>query len=192
MLKQPKKFFDLCRAGVMRDGGGLDQGEVDGCNAIMKAVNHWPISWAAYGLATAWHETAHTMLPIKEYGGERYFWRMYDIEGNRPYKAKELGNTEPGDGARYCGRGYVMITGRTNYERASEITGEDLINDPDLAMESDIAAFILRDGMERGWFTRKSLGTYLPKTGHANRELFRRVAARRQRHRPGPPDCGIR
>ena len=28
----------------------------------------------------------------------------------------DLGNTQPGDGARFVGRGYLMITGRANYQ----------------------------------------------------------------------------
>ena len=175
MLKSPKKFFDLARAGVMRDDGGLDQGEVDGCNAIMDTTIDWPISWVAYALATAWHETAHTMKPIKEYGGDRYFFRMYDKQGNRPHVAEELGNTEPGDGVKFAGRGYVMITGRRNYARASKLVKVDLLNLPDMAMDPDVAAEILEDGMEKGWFTGTALSHYLPEHGTATREEFRKA-----------------
>ncbi len=55
-----------------------------------------------------------TMQPIKEYGGERYFYRMYDITGYRPGVAKHLGNLQPGDGARFPGRGLVQLTSRKN------------------------------------------------------------------------------
>jgi len=55
------------------------------------------------------HETASTMQPIKEIGNAAYFKRMYDIEGARPAKARELGNIHPGDGAKFCGMGRRAI-----------------------------------------------------------------------------------
>ncbi len=143
-------------------GPTLSTDEVEGCKAIMAACAAWPKSWTAYALATATLETAGTMQPIKEYGGTAYFRKMYDIEGNRPAKARELGNLSPGDGARFAGRGYVQLTGRTNYTRAGKALGLDLVGDPDAAMRPDVAAAIMVKGMESGWFTGRSLSTYLP------------------------------
>ncbi len=68
-------FFAALRGGLL--GPTLDQGEIDGCNAILDACDDWPVDWQAYALATAYHETAHTMKPIHEYGGEAYFNRRY-------------------------------------------------------------------------------------------------------------------
>jgi putative chitinase len=155
-----KAFFDACRAGVM--GPTLEPGEVSGASAILDAMTGTHTSWCAYALATAWHETAHTMQPIKEYGGPRYFFRMYDPQGERPTLAKSNGNTRPGDGARYFGRGYVQLTWRANYARAGKRLGFDLENDPDLALRPDIAALIMRRGMEEAWFTGKGFSDYLP------------------------------
>jgi predicted chitinase len=56
--------------------------------------------------------------------------------------ARNLGNTEPGDGWRYHGRGYVQLTGRDNYERIGQALGIDLVNKPDLAADREIAARI--------------------------------------------------
>lgn len=53
-----------------------------------------------------------------------------------------LGNTEPGDGWRFHGRGYVQLTGRDNYERAGREIGLDLANNPDLAADRGNAASI--------------------------------------------------
>jgi hypothetical protein len=61
-----------------------------------------------------------------------------DYEGRR-----DLGNIEPGDGARFKGRGYIQITGRTNYRLWGNKINVDLVNDPDLASKPDIAAKIL-------------------------------------------------
>lgn len=170
------KFFDALRASKEL-GPTLDQGEVDGCNALVAACTGLPLSWAAYAFATAYHETAFTMQPIKEYGGPRYFTKMYDVTGARPDLARKNGNVNAGDGAKFFGRGYVQLTWRTNYRRAGQRIGVDLENNPDLAMRADYAAKIMREGMSGGWFTGKSLGSYLPAAGPATNAQF--VQARR-------------
>ncbi len=114
----------------------------------------------AYILATAWHETAATMQPIRERGGKAYFLKQYDVAGQRPALARSNGNTQPGDGARYCGRGYVQLTWKNNYRRIGALIGVDLVGDPDRALEPEIAATILIRGMEQGWFTGRELSHY--------------------------------
>jgi len=151
-LANPKAFFTEVRV----DHGPLKTGQVEGFNALLAAMDQWPITWVAYGLATAWHETAATMQPIHEYGGAVYFHNRYDPAGKRPDIAKRLGNTQPGDGVKYAGRGYVQLTGRDNYRRFG------IENTPDDAMKTDVAARILREGMEKGLFTGKKLADYLP------------------------------
>jgi putative chitinase len=165
MLQKPAAFFDALRAGVL--GPVLDSSEVNGVNAILTALEGLPISHVAYGLATAYLETNHTMQPIKELGGSAYFTRMYDKIGQRPDVAKRLGNTEVGDGALFAGRGYVQNTGRKNYTLADEklSLGGALVRDPDLAMNAEIAAHIMRLGMTEGWFTGRKLSDYLPAAG---------------------------
>lgn len=170
-----KLFFDALRTGLL--GPKLDEGEVTGCQAILEACAGFPVAWTAYALATAYHETAHTMLPIKEFGGPKYLHRMYDVAGARSAMAKRHGNIHPGDGVKFAGRGYVQLTWRDNYKRAGEKLGVDLVGNPDLAMNKDIAAMILRHGMRDGWFTAQKLGDYLTGTGPAGRAQFR--AARR-------------
>jgi putative chitinase len=159
-----KRFFDALRkrdSGVF--GTSISRGQVSGTEAILdeaqrRGVKLHPL---AYMLATAYLETGHTMLPIKEYGGEAYFTRMYDIKGNRPKKARELGNLTPGDGARYAGRGYVQLTGKSNYQRASKELGVDFVGHPDRVMEPRLAAEIMFAGMAGGWFTDKKLSDYI-------------------------------
>lgn len=155
-------FFDEVRHALFK--GKLTQNQVSGIKFILEQwdetgfTNH---HWLAYALATAFHETAFTMQPIMEIGGPAYFTRMYDIRGNRPDKARELGNFAPGDGVKYAGRGYVQLTGKTNYNRASQALGIDFLRQPDQAMEPANAAFIMFQGMKDGWFTGKSFHDYL-------------------------------
>lgn len=162
------KFYDFLRANHML-GPKIDAKEFEGCDKIIRAcaVAGWGISWVAYALATTYHETAHTMQPVKEIGGDAYFTRMYDINGNRPAKARELGNLTPGDGKKYPGRGYVQLTGKGNYAKATAKLRElgfnvDLVANPDLAMRPDIAAVILVHGMREGWFTGRDIDDDLP------------------------------
>lgn len=172
------KFYDWLRQNDML-GPKISATEFEGCDRIIRACakDRWGISWVAYALATTFHEVNGTMQPIKEIGNTAYFKRMYDIQGNRPEKARELGNLTPGDGARFAGRGYVQLTGRTNYHRATLKLREmgfsvDLIADPEQAMQPEIAAAILVAGMREGWFTGRDIDDDLPAVGPATRVQF--------------------
>ncbi len=48
---------------------------------------------------------------------------------------KDLGNTHPGDGVRFKGRGLIQLTGRANYEAYGEKLGLDLVNHPETAAQ---------------------------------------------------------
>jgi len=154
-------FFKHARQNPFPDG--LMQKQVDGMETIL---NEWDkrgledFRWLAYMLATAYHETAHTLQPISEYGGKDYFTLHYDVQGSNPKRAIEHGNTSPGDGVRYRGRGYVQLTWKNNYATFSKILGVDLVNEPDRALEPAIATQIMFEGMIRGLYTGVGLGRY--------------------------------
>ncbi|WP_440224301.1 C1 family peptidase [Dokdonella sp. MW10] len=67
--------------------------------------------------------------------------------GGEPFGAYEgrtsLGNTQPGDGARFKGRGFVQLTGRDNYTRYGAKLGIDLLEVPDRANAPEVAAALL-------------------------------------------------
>lgn len=149
-----KAFFDSVRASF----GPLAQNQVQGIEILLKATEGLPLNHRAYVLATSWHETGPAssklhMTPRKEIWGPTAAQQRY--EGRA-----DLGNTQKGDGKRFMGRGYVQITGRTNYEKASKLVGKDLVANPDLALEADIAAKIIVHGMTHGWFTGRKMSDY--------------------------------
>lgn len=61
-------------------------------------------------------------------------------------KAAELGNSQPGDGRRFCGRGLIQLTGRANYAIAAVALDLDLLNHPELLEQPEHAA------MSAAWF----------------------------------------
>lgn len=141
--------------------GKLRQDQVDTANAMLA---EWERRGGgddrhlAYAFATSWDEAK--LHPIPEGGGEAYWHRMYDMHGSRPKTALELGNTQPGDGVLFHGRGLVQLTGRSNYERAGKKLGVDLIAHPERALELPIAVAVLFDGMSEGWFTGRRLSQF--------------------------------
>src|SRR5262249_59884464 len=58
-------------------------------------------------------------------------------------KGRRLGNTQPGDGPRFKGRGYVQLTGRDNYTRVGTQIGQPLSTQPELANNPTIAGIII-------------------------------------------------
>ncbi len=168
-------FFKSVRSSF----GAMNQSQVDGYNFLLDAIeaNNISIKHAAYMLATAWHETAHTMQPIAEYGkgkGRKYgTWQ-------RNSKGVEYAPMNGGKHAAvylrsecnhlFYGMGYVQLTWYDNYKLMGEILGIDLLNNPDLAMRADIAANIMIVGMVRGLFTGKKLNDYIndKKTDYVN------------------------
>lgn len=72
-----------------------------------------------------------------------------------PFDAYEnraaLGNTEPGDGAKYIGRGFIGLTGKANYKYYGQQLGieQELLKNPDIANQPDVAARILASYLKR-------------------------------------------
>jgi len=65
------------------------------------------------------------------------------IYGNQTAIGRSMGNTDSGDGWKYRGRGYIQITGKTNYKRFGDLLKIDLVGNPDLAKDPEIALRIV-------------------------------------------------
>jgi hypothetical protein len=99
------------------------------------------LRWLAYMLATAYHETNQQMIPVREAYWLSEKWRKAHL------------SYYP-----YYGRGYVQLTHSDNYDKAGKVVGQDLVKDPDLALDPAIAAAVMFMGMEKGWFRRSPDG----------------------------------
>ncbi|MBX4950815.1 hypothetical protein HJA95_14770 [Rhizobium binae] len=163
-------FFDAVRDGLFR--GELTQPQVEGITAILDAWERRfaPADrrWLAYILATAYHETAYTMQPVRETLAQSDARAVEILEAafatgrlswvRTPYWRPDQ------DGRCWLGRGLVQLTHKRNYEAMSALTGIDLVADPDRAMEMDAAVTILIEGMLQGSFTGHKLADHLNAT----------------------------
>lgn len=164
-------FFQEVRKSLF--SGRLKQREVKGLNAILDGWTVLPEAARntagghdalAYVLATAFHETAATMRPVRE------TLALSDAEAiarlERAFRAGRLPTVKTpywrpdAEGRTWLGRGFVQLTHRRNYEVMSAQTGIDLVSKPGRAMEMAVAVKILIDGMQQGSFTGCRLGDY--------------------------------
>lgn len=144
-----EQFFDEVRDELFE--GALTQQQVDGMSVILAVWEYDAggtpmddVRWLAYMLATVYHECATRMWPTTEYGSESYL------------KGKEYWP--------YIARGFVGLTWEENYRNASSALGlvddRDLVDHPEMALDSLISARIMFRGMSEGWFTSRKLGQY--------------------------------
>ncbi len=98
----------------------------------------------AYILATVEWETARTYRPVRE-----AYWR------SERWRSRHL-KYYP-----YYGRGFVQLTWKRNYMKYSKLTGLNLIKNPDIALDPNVALYILVDGFRRGAFTGRNIKRYI-------------------------------
>lgn len=174
------KFFAAVRNSVFR--GSLSQSQVDGIDALLDACDDLSVTDArniAYILATPMIETGGSFQPIienlnySELGLRNTFPKYFSPAdakayarqpqriANRAY-ANRMGNGDEasGDGWKYRGRGYCQITGHDNYAKFSNLLGHDLVTNPDVATQDDLAAKVIVIGMRDGVFTGRKLADY--------------------------------
>jgi predicted chitinase len=138
------------RAGQAPPGGGIT---IEVLRAVMptlaegKAQEYLPLLNSAMAEAqinTPQRQAAFLAQIAHESGELKYF---EEIASGKAYEGrKDLGNTEPGDGRRYKGRGPIQLTGRANYRKAGGALGLPLEADPPLAARPDVGF------RTAGWF----------------------------------------
>jgi len=145
-----KRFFDSVRSSLFV--GKLTPEQVKGTEFLLDAIeeegdvgrNH-----AAYMLATAFHETARTMQPVRETlaSSDDQAIRVLDTafaRGRLPWVRKPYWRKDA-NGRSWLGRGLVQLTHLPNYQKASEKLGVDLVTHPERVMEPEIAARIMEN-----------------------------------------------
>lgn len=156
-------FFNTARKAF----GPFRQDQVDGFNVLLSAIEERSssIAEAAYFLATAWHETAFTMQPVRETLASsdedaiarlEFAWthgRLTSVKN--PYWRMDA------QGKAWFGRGYVQLTHKPNYVRMGERLGVNLAENPGLAMVPSIAADILIVGCQDGLFTGRRMSEFV-------------------------------
>lgn len=131
---------------LRKEFGVVKQNHVDNINIIVKTAeaNGLDYNQTAYCLATAWHETNETMLPVIEAYWLSESWRRLNL---RYYP--------------FYGRGYVQLTWEENYKKAGDILGFDFVNNPELVQIPKYAAAILVIGSRDAWFTKYKLKDFI-------------------------------
>lgn len=105
---------------------------------------HLVAAMSEYGVTTPRRKAAFLAQVGFESAGLRHF---EELASGEAYEGREsLGNTQPGDGVRYKGRGPIQVTGRANYTAASKALGVDLVSRPARAADVDVGFRVA------GWF----------------------------------------
>ncbi|WP_163779871.1 LysM peptidoglycan-binding domain-containing protein [Myxococcus vastator] len=127
---------------------------------------HLNRAMAEANITTPMRKAAFLAQLAHESGQLRY---MEEIASGAAYEGRrDLGNTQPGDGVRYKGRGPIQLTGRANYRAAGQALGIDLEGNPQRAKDPDVAFRIA------GWYwSSRNLNTYADAGNF--REVTRRI-----------------
>ncbi len=107
-----------------RLGAAQDRAE----ELALAAAVHFP----TYGIADTALRLAHFLAQVGHESGS--FKYMEEIASGAAYEGRaDLGNTQPGDGKLFKGRGPLQITGRNNYRTFGRQIGIDIERHPELA-----------------------------------------------------------
>lgn len=106
---------------------------------------HLQAAMAEFGITSRLREAAFLAQLAHESGEFRFMEEIWGpTSAQRRYEppsdlARRLGNTQPGDGKRFKGRGPIQLTGRANYQSFGNQLGVDLVNNPEQAATPEVA-----------------------------------------------------
>ena len=96
------------------------------CISMIDPLNKYMVQ---FGITTPARQAAFLAQCLHECAEFHY---LYELASGQTYEGRrDLGNTQPGDGVRYKGRGLIQITGRANYAKVGTAMGQDFIGHPE-------------------------------------------------------------
>lgn len=163
------KFYAALRLDRSVFGSSLGKVQVSGMEGLLDAFEthgDGQKDTLAYGLATAYHETARRMAPIKETvmphhkdknPSDDTVIRRLDAWARKKGRTRNIYWRRQGRyNQAYFGRGHVQLTWEDNYQRSSGDAGVDLLRYPDQMLNPEISARVLWKGLLDGrWNGRR-------------------------------------
>lgn len=108
---------------------------------LISALND---TFARYNINTKARQCHFLAQVLHESGAFRY---TKELASGEAYEGrKDLGNTQPGDGKKFRGRGNIQITGKSNYDLVGKAFNTDLLTYPELLEQYPLAC------LSAGWF----------------------------------------
>jgi putative chitinase len=109
---------------------------------VTEHMHHIEHAMAVYDINTPARQAAFLSQIGHESGGLKWIKEIWGpTDTQRRYEMRtDLGNNRPGDGFLYRGRGWIQLTGRDNYRRASQRLRERFPDCPDFEADPDAVA----------------------------------------------------
>jgi predicted chitinase len=145
-------------------------------SAIVPALNTYLPQYEIDMPNRIWHFMGQAYVECDQ------FRTMHEYASGSAYEGrKDLGNTEPGDGVRYKGRGIFQCTGRANYAAYGRKLGLDLVNNPELAAVPEVSVRIACEYWKakglNGWADRNDPVMITKRINGGRNHLAERIAA---------------
>lgn len=163
-------YDNIVNAVTKLQGFALNKEQLDNIDIILKAITKNGVKrkrQIAYIFATIFHESARKEI----INGKKVYRRIVCVEeigkgkGKRyGKKVKYSGETYTTPDKLYYGRGFIQLTWYELYALFGKKIGIDLLANPDLALQPNVASEIAVLGMRDGLFTGVSLEKYFNDT----------------------------
>jgi predicted chitinase len=165
---------------------------------VQKLLPYINETFTRYEISSPANQLCFLAQVSHESGG---FYYTEELASGTAYEGrKDLGNTTPGDGVRFKGRGLIQITGRANYQAVGQALQVDLINNPSLLGGKNVDACspdqLRYAALSAGWFWDKTrlnaiadkIDLRKPIDEQDNLELFKEITRKINGGYNGLPD----